>query len=157
MKSNVGKYKAEIVTITDAGSVFTATDVEAALQEVRTKLNLVNSDEVYNCDSGVAVNDCVYLDSSSILQKASNNNGSTLPLFGVIRAKITSTSCQVQIVGERSGFSGLTVGSIYYLDVNGGVTLTAPTAPSTYIIPMGLSKNTSTIIVFINNRGIINT
>ena len=157
MKSKVGKFKASKITITDLLSLYDASDVESALAEVRTKLNIVNSDEILDCDGGVVVNDLVYLDSNEVLQKASNDDPTKGPIIGMVISKPTSITCQIMTNGEKSGFSGLTPGKVHYLGLNGSVTEDAPTTSGTTVIPIGVSKNSSTIIVLINNRGIINT
>jgi hypothetical protein len=157
MKSKVGKFKANTITLEDIGNLFESGNVEDALAEVRTKLNLVNSEEILACDATVTVNDIVYLDGDGVLKQSSNDDSEKLPVFGIVNAKITSNTCTVQIVGERTGFSGLTPGLIHYLSNDGGLVDIAPTLSGTSIIPIGISKNSSTLIILINNRGIINT
>jgi len=157
MKSKVGKFKANKITLDDLQNIFSSDNVEDALSEVKNKIDLVNSEDVHDCDGTVTVNDIVYLDSDSILKQASNDDSNKLPIFGIVNAKVTSNTCTVQVYGERTGFSGLTPGSTYYLSTDGGITNTPPTTSGTTVVPIGFSKNSSTLVILINNRGIINT
>ena len=109
------------------------------------KIDYLADDTVYPCNSAVQVNSIVYFDGSAILQRCSNNNAATLPVIGIVKAKISDTSCQLQFIGERNGFSGIVPNTIYYLGVNGAVTATPPSTAGTSIVPIGIGKNTATI------------
>lgn len=118
---------------------------------------VINDTDTYACDAGVSVNDFVYLDGTSTLQLSTNTAGSTLPVYGVVREKPTSTTAKLTRLGERGGFSGLTPNTVYYLSTAGGYTSTPPTAAGTYIVPIGIGKNSSTMVIKILDRLIINS
>jgi len=114
------------------------------------KIEYLTDDRIYECDSGVLVNDVVYLDGHSVFQKSSNNNYATLPVLGVVRSKNSDTECQIQMIGERNGFSGIIPNTRYYLSTNGGITATPPSTEGVAIVPIGIGKNSSTIELRLN-------
>ena len=105
----------------------------------------LTDDTDYNCAIGVSVGDCVYFDGATILQKSSNNNANTLPVIGIVREKISSTTARLQFFGDRASYSGIIPNARYYLGLNGAITNTPPSGSGDFIIPVGIGKNSSTI------------
>jgi hypothetical protein len=106
--------------------------------------NLLNESSVYSCSADVNVNDLVYFH-NSILKKSSSDDVDTCPPVGFVRAKITSTTCQIQREGKRTGFSGLETGKRYYLGLNGGITPIPPESDNNVRIHIGIASSPSTL------------
>lgn len=114
------------------------------IQDSGVSIGELTDTAAYACDSGVSVNDCVYWDGAA-LQKSDKSNASTVPVLGIVKAKPSSTTAQLQFIGERTGFSGIVPNTRYYLGSSGGITSTATTTSGDYIVPIGIGKNSSTI------------
>lgn len=69
--------------------------------------------------------------------------GATLPVTIQEDGVVTLTTAEWDVVTSGSG--GLTPGARYYLDTAGKITTTAPTAPGTFVTPIGRAI-TSTIM-----------
>ena len=81
-----------------------------------------------------------------VLADASNK---ALPALGVCKQKLTGTTCDVQRIGELGVFSGLTPGSVYYLDRLAGKMTLPPIdlSLSGLIQRVGVAKNNTTLEV----------
>lgn len=115
----------------------------------------IDDNEVYACTSDVQVNDLVYFNSGT-LNRSTNDNINTTPPVAFVRSKPTATTCQIQRVGKRGGFSGLTTGQRYYLGLNGGIISTPPTNSGTVRVHAGIASSPNTISIEFNNIVIIN-
>jgi len=86
--------------------------------------DLVDAD----CDASNAVGDCVYPTGTRVSGKlqvalADPRDATKSPAFGVIVEKLTSTTCVVRTRGELDGvYSGLSIGAMVWLDLNGLLT-----------------------------------
>lgn len=106
---------------------------------------------IYSCLAGVAVGDCVAKDATNdnvILADASDQ---TKPAFGFVRTKLTSTTCEVQRLGELGGFAGLTAGDRMYLSRTAGqIAAALPSLTLTGIHQVvAIAKNATTIEIVI--------
>ena len=100
----------------------------------------------FDCSSGVAVPDAVYINGSDSVDKADANGSGTFPVIGFVIAKVTSVICTVQFIGESSVFSGLTAGSVLFLsEIAGEITLTAPTTPGSIVQKVGVARDATTL------------
>ena len=107
-----------------------------------------NAQGSYTCAAGDVVGDAVYISVADTVAKADNDGANTYPVIGFIISKSAPTTCLVQYIGEAAIFVGLTVGARYYLsDVPGAITTTAPTASGKRVQPMGFAKNTTTLVI----------
>lgn len=101
----------------------------------------------YTISGAMSVGDAVYLVPGSALTvaRADANDAAKRPPIGIV-AGISGSTAQVAGSGAvASGLSGLTVGSVYYLDTSpGGITTTVP-ASDIYIL--GVAISTSQILV----------
>lgn len=81
------------------------------------------------CNASVVVGNIVYIDGSSVCQKALADNASTTNAIGIVVEKRGTTECYVVTSGEVWGLSGLTIGARYYLsDATAGLLTTTQTA-----------------------------
>jgi len=70
-------------------------------------------------------------------------NGDIRPVFAIIIEKTSDTTCNILLLGQVSGFSGLTKGRKVFLSDTGGVTSTPPTTG--YVQSLGVAKEESII------------
>ena len=83
------------------------------------------------CTAGTQVGDVVFISGTNACAPALADDLATMPAAGIVRRKLTSTSCKVARYGELSGiFAGLTPGLTYFVSktVPGAMTaaITAP-------------------------------
>ena len=106
----------------------------------------------YTCLSSVAVGNVVYLSGSNTVGLA-NATDSTKLAIGIVLSKGSSTQCVVQLEGENSSFSGLTVGAVYYLGLTDGtMTTIAPTIGGNIVQKLGFAKNSTTLVIEIDEN-----
>lgn len=72
-----------------------------------------------------------------------SDNTELRPVFAIIVSKPTSTACEILILGQVTGFSGLTKGHKVFLSETGGLTSTPPTTG--YLQSLGVAKETDTV------------
>ncbi|MBU1767804.1 MAG: hypothetical protein KJ648_06870 [Candidatus Omnitrophica bacterium] len=85
--------------------------------------------KVVPCDANVEVNDTVYFFGGEA-KKASNSAADTMPVVGMVDAKITSVSCRVIAQGWMN-CSGVVAGKTYYAgSALGSFTDEVPVAPA---------------------------
>ncbi len=95
--------------------------------------------------SGLAVGDWTYVSASNTAAKADADDTAKQPVVGVVVEVISDTQCRVAGGIEIPGLSGLVAATKYYLSATaGGLTDTAPAANA---IPLGVAKNTTTLVV----------
>ena len=81
---------------------------------------------------------------------------STAPAIGFISSKITNTQCIVTYAGELGGFSSLTPGFIYYLDVSaGGITTTPPATSGNVVQIVGIAGSATVLTIIPINYSIV--
>jgi len=101
----------------------------------------------WTCTLGEAVRDVVYEAGSNLAREANANSSATMPAIGIIVQKPTGTSCIIARSGEVDGFSGLSVGSQYFVDTTSGqITSTPPIGSNRIVQRVGYAK-TSTILM----------
>lgn len=112
----------------------------------------------YNCPSGVAVRDIVYISGSNAVDKANATSLATMSAIGIVVSKPTSTTAEVLISpAEVGGFAGLTPGAAYYVDtaVSGGLTLTPPNVVGQVNQRVGRARNATTMLVQLGEPTVI--
>lgn len=100
---------------------------------IRQRNTVGNVDYDANCPAATDVDDFVYVigpSSGGYLQVDTVDVAdiSTIPAFGVVIEKTTSTICKVRVSGEIQPVSALTPGSRYFVGSDGKPTDTLPTA-----------------------------
>jgi hypothetical protein len=134
--TSVGPNKT--ITVNAAGSFTGATLISSA--PFNCPITVVPGDAVY----ATIVNDSV--------DRANATSFATAPIIGFAVAKPSGITCDVAYEGEISGFVGLLAGEQYYLDiVNGGITLTVPSSPGNIVQRVGIAKNATTLVAFIES------
>lgn len=82
--------------------------------------------------SAFITGDLLAVKSDGTLVKADASDSTKMPCIGVFIAASGGDPAVIRTVGRgTTGFSGLTTGSTYYVNVGGGATTTAPTASGT--------------------------
>lgn len=133
------KFKDNAGIVTDVGSGSSSLDI------------------VYTCSTLIAVGNAVYISSADTVDLASNTTLSTTPCVGIVVNKPTTTTCTVRSMGVITGLVGLSEGSKYYLGTSGGVTTTAPTGSGSAVQLVGVSKNSTTLLLTLSYAVIQNT
>lgn len=112
----------------------TQTSVEQATRIVLT----------FDCEVSAAVDDLVYQDAITETKVLVNtDNTQQKPTIGVILTKPTSTTCEVLVLGIRTGFTGLSIGQKVFLDTDGTATSSAPSTG--YLQTLGVAVSSTTI------------
>ena len=107
-----------------------------------------NDSGVLTCGASVNLNDAVAITAADTVEQAEADNAARRPAAGIVVSKPTATSCIIRYSGELAGFTGLTPGATYYLDVTpGGITLTPPSGGGDVRQVVGAALNTTTLIV----------
>jgi hypothetical protein len=105
---------------------------------------------VYSCPVSVNLLDAVFLASADNVDQAASNIVTDRPCVGVVIAKPTATTCEVQYGGELAGFVGLIPGDTYYLSTTPGVlTNVPPSTPGEIVQEVGFARNATTLVVLI--------
>jgi hypothetical protein len=102
------------------------------------------------CGAECAVRDAVSVSAANTVAQAQSDDGAPAKarVVGIILAKESATSCLVATDGAIvGGFTGLTIGSAYYLQTTAGALGTGkPTAPDP-IVPVGIAVSTTALLV----------
>ena len=115
---------------------FSATDVQAAIEEAQNSLILNN----VTCDSTVYVNSAVRLDSSGTAFNALADVYANSNVVGIVISKASSTLCTIQVTGVTpANFSGLDPAEEYFLSAAtaGALTTTPPAASGNIVLRVG--------------------
>lgn len=105
---------------------------------------------IYNCPATVAINDAVFLSAADTVDQAASNIVTDRPCVGVVIAKPTATTCEIQYAGELGGFAGLVPGDTYYLSTTPGIlTNVPPSTPGEIVQEVGFARNATTLVVLI--------
>ena len=107
------------------------------------------------CDSGVAVDDAVYMDAgTSSLKKAKADALATTPCLGFVVAKPSSTTAVLRTTGRIDGMADassnpLVLGTPYYLSpaTAGKITATKPIANNQIIQLVGHATDSDSLII----------
>ena len=92
----------------------------------------------------------MYLSGSNTVGLANATDATKLAI-GIVLSKSSSTQCVVQLEGENSSFSGLTIGVVYYLGLTDGImTTVAPTSNGNIVQKLGFAKNSTTLVIEID-------
>jgi hypothetical protein len=119
-------------------------------------IGLTGAGEPYNCSTGIAVRDAVYLSGSDTIDLAQADVVSERPVIGFVLSKPTSTSAIVQYTGEIVGFSGLTPGATYWLsETPGQITTTAPITQGSIVQEVGWARNATTLVINVNRDFVV--
>lgn len=117
---------------------------------------LENVVRIFNCDVSAAIGDLVYQDpvvSGKVL--VNTDNTQLNPTLGVIRAKPTTTTCEVLQLGTQAGFAGLAQGQTVFLSTSGGVTTSAPVTG--YQQQLGTALSTTEVFFIPNTQRVLKT
>lgn len=101
------------------------------------------------CEAAALVTHAIRMSGGTAV-RAQANNTSNGNFLGIIEEKITSTLCNVRVLGvSPSIFTGLTENEEYFLsDINPGeITTTAPTASGSVIIRVGQAFSATELLV----------
>lgn len=108
-----------------------------------------------DCLATDSVGDCVYATADPVdgiyqVTKCDPYTLATLPAVGIIRAKTTSTRCEVQFSGEMAGVYGsLELARPLFVGFDGGLTQTVPTPNGgpVWVQQMGKPLGASVVLV----------
>jgi hypothetical protein len=104
-----------------------------------------------NGDAGAhALGDAVYISAADTAKKAQANAAATAPAVAFATGAIANGAVGgYQSAGLLAGLTGLTAGTIYYLDAAtaGGRTATAPTTAGQYVVELGIAVSTTEFLI----------
>lgn len=108
--------------------------------------------------AGEALNerDFVYVSAADTIMKAIATSVNCVKTIGCTDEGIANTaSGDIKFTGVKSGFTGLTAGSVYYLSITtaGGYQSTIPTAVGNFIIRLGIATSTTDMLIGIKFLG----
>lgn len=97
----------------------------------------------YTAEVAIAANDVVYISSAGKVSPADAGSESNARIIGLARASAAaSASVEVQMVGKLAGFSGLSVGSRYYVSSTAGqITNVIPPGNSQMVVQVGIAAS----------------
>lgn len=97
----------------------------------------------------LAINDLVYQSKiDGKIYKASNNNDDKVDVLGFVRkAALINNTVEVITSGVIKGFTALSVGNLYYLELSGAITSTAPSTNGTWIVPVGMAVSETELVI----------
>lgn len=100
--------------------------------------------EERDCLAGAQVGDLV-VESEVFVDRVDvvTDNTDVRPVFAVIINKLTSTRCEILLLGQISGYTGLTKGRKVFLSETGRITSTPPTTG--YVQSLGVAKEDSIV------------
>lgn len=113
-------------------------------------------DNAYTAEVAVAARDVVYISSADNVSPADGSAGATSYAIGFATAAAApAASVTVRSEGIISGFSGLTVGSRYYLSAStaGAITPTVPTGTGHTIVQVGYAKSATQVHIQLAQLG----
>jgi hypothetical protein len=121
-------------------------------------------DHDVGCPSYVAVGNFVYItgNEDDIIQVdlVDITDLSTLPVFGVVISKYSSTFCKVRVAGEITTTQNLVVGKRYFIDEAGLLTLSVPDAPlggSAAVQFVGYSTGVNKLVIVLDQVVLVKT
>lgn len=97
----------------------------------------------------------VYLNSFGTLINASMDSSDTSAVIGVVINKPTATTADLLVAGLTPEiYSGLSIGSIYFLDSSapGGLSTSVPNGAAEAVLNVGIAVSSTELLVNIKNR-----
>lgn len=147
LRNNAGVIESIAVVVTSAGA---ADDGKAVGLSDEGKLDMsVMPDGVANDTVSLPASEAlvagdfvnIFDDAGTIKVRKATNTTATRKADGFVKdAVIADANAVVYLEGANDKLTGLTLGTKYFLGVNGAVTATAPTAENTIIQPLGFVK-----------------
>ena len=106
----------------------------------------------YTCDSGVAINEWVYISAADTVDEAQADSLATMPCCGVVVYKRTTTSCLVKQYGYLYDESAsYTAGDEYYVsDATAGAITNV--APGVWPQRVGIAKNSECMKILLGDN-----
>lgn len=97
----------------------------------------------------LSANDLVYQDKvNGKVYKASNNDDNKVNVLGFARkAALVDATVEIVIGGVLKGFTGLSVGTLYYLGLNGAITTTAPSTNGLWVVSVGMAVSATELVI----------
>lgn len=150
------------VPYTNTTSGLTATDVQAAIDEVEGRIDTLESISstgseisVAQASHGLAVGDLIY-NNAGTYTKAIATSAAAAEVIGIVSENTDTNNFKMIVAGEISGLSGLTNGTMYYLSttVAGATQTAAPTTTGQVDKPVLIATGTTTAVLK-DYRGII--
>ena len=151
-------HDASAISVVPFGSI-AATQVQAALEEIVAEAGGGSGEalqrDIAQAGHGLAVGNVVRL-SGSTWQKAQANSAVNAEAIGIVAAVADVDNFTLHYGGRITGLSGLTAGSVYYLDddTSGLLTTTEPPDAGDVSKPL-LVADTTTTGYFFNWRGAV--
>jgi hypothetical protein len=153
-------HDASAISVLDTGTFYTATDVEGVLAEIAPQLGGGSGEamqrEITQTTHGLAVGDIVRLNGST-WQKAQANSAANAEALGIVADVPDANTFVLHYGGRITGLSGLSAGTVYYLDDDTAGLLTATEPPDAGDVskPLLVADSTTTGYFF-NWRGALN-
>jgi len=105
------------------------------------------------CTATEEVGEPVYIANNGNFLSASANSISTCKVIGIILSKPTVTTCIIRTGGIISGFTGLSVGQPYFLDVTQGyISEYPPTESGSVIVNVGLAISGTEFLIRLDSN-----
>ena len=110
-----------------------------------------------NCTISEVVGEPVYMFGSDDVRKADASDITTAKVVGFVETKPSTTTAWIKTAGPLNGiFSGLEIGSDYFLDTNAGAMVTnVPTGSGEVIVALGKALTATSFIVNLTDKYII--
>lgn len=133
------------------GSAWT-NDIAATATSSQKTIDSTN----FVADASVAIRDVVYISASGAVSPADASAEATARVVGfATNAAAPAAAVNVQMDGVLSGFTGLTVGSQYFLSETAGqVTTTPPTASGSVVVACGYGLTTTKLSILFDIIGV---
>ena len=156
----VDAHDASAISVADAGTFYTATDVEGVLAEIAPQLGGGSGEsfqrDIAQTGHGLVVGNVVRHNGTSYV-KAQANSAANAEVVGIVAAVADANNFTLHYGGRITGLSGLTAGNVYYLDddTSGLLTATEPPDAGDVSKPL-LMADSTTSGYFFNFRGALN-
>lgn len=113
------------------------------------------TDRVTQASHGFVVGDVLYMNGSTYT-KAIATSAAASEVVGVVSRFIDSSTFELTLSGEVSGFTGLTPGEVYFLSPSsaGALTVTEPTVLGQVSVPVGVASSATSLYVA-PKRGVV--
>lgn len=133
-------------------NVFT-NNFDLITDEVETATRIVLT---FDCEVTAAVGDIVYQDAGTPTKVIVNSDNTEVqPSVGTIITKLTTTTCEVLVLGIDSGYTGLSIGAKVFLSGSGTTTSTKPATG--YVQTLGVAVSTTDIFFQPNATRVLQT
>ena len=97
----------------------------------------------------LSANDLVYQSKvDGKVYKASNDDDDKVDVLGFARkAALVDASVEIVTGGVLKGFTGLSVGTLYYLGLSGAITTTAPSTNGSWVVSVGMAVSATELVI----------